>query len=195
MSITAQDVQKLRSACSVGMMEAKKALTEADGDFEKAVEILRKQGSAKAAKKADRETSQGRIHSYIHGEGKIGVLVEISCETDFVARNEGFVAFCNDVAMHIAAMSPTYLVPEEVSAEVIAKETDIVKEQNPGKPEEVMAKIVQGKLEKFYEETCLMNQRFIKDEDMSIRDLLESQIQTIGENMKVRRFARFELGI
>lgn len=195
MSITAQDVQKLRSACSVGMMEAKKALTEADGDFNKAVELLRKQGAAKAAKKADRETSQGRVHSYIHGEGKIGVLVEISCETDFVARNEAFVSLCNDVAMHIAAMSPSYTFPEEVPAEVIAKESEIVKEQNPGKPEEVMAKIVEGKLQKFYEETCLMNQRFIKDEDMSIKDLLESKILSIGENMKIRRFARFELGI
>ncbi|EKE25238.1 MAG: hypothetical protein ACD_5C00241G0002 [uncultured bacterium] len=195
MSITAQDVQKLRAACSVGMMEAKKALTEADGNFDKAIELLRKQGAAKAAKKADRETSQGRIHSYIHGEGKIGVLVEVSCETDFVARNEGFVSFCNDIAMHIAAMSPLYLVPEEIAAEIIAKETEIVKEQNAGKPEEVMNKIIEGKLQKYYEEMCLMNQRFIKDEDMTIKDLLESKILSIGENMKVRRFARFELGI
>ena len=149
MSITAQDVQKLRAACSVGMMEAKKALTEADGNFDKAIELLRKQGAAKAAKKADRETSQGRIHSYIHGEGKIGVLVEVSCETDFVARNEGFVSFCNDIAMHIAAMSPLYLVPEEIAAEIIAKETEIVKEQNAGKPEEVMNKIIEGKLQKY----------------------------------------------
>jgi elongation factor Ts len=195
MSISAQDVQKLRAACSVGMMEAKKALTEAEGDFDKAVELLRKAGAAKAAKKADREMSQGRVHSYIHGEGRVGVLIEISSETDFVARNEAFVAFCNDVAMHIAAMSPLYLSREEVPGEVVAKEIEIVKEQNIGKPEEVMTKIVEGKLEKYYEEVCLLDQKFIKDEDMTIAKLVESKILTIGENMKIRRFSRYELGL
>ncbi|MBU4315593.1 translation elongation factor Ts [Patescibacteria group bacterium] len=195
MSITAQDVQKLRASCSVGMMEAKKALTEAGGDFDKAVELLRKQGSAKAAKKADREMSQGRVHSYIHGEGRIGVLVEISCETDFVARNEAFVEFCNDVAMHTAAMSPIYLTREEIPAEIIAKEVEIVKEQNVGKPEQVMEKIVEGKLEKYYEEMCLVDQKFIKDEDMTIAQLVESKILSIGENIKIKRFCRFELGV
>ncbi len=195
MSITAQDVQRLRSACSVGMMEAKKALSEAEGDFDKAVEILRKSGAAKAAKKADREMSQGRVHAYIHGEGRVGVLVEISSETDFVARNEAFVEFCNDVAMHIAAMSPLYLSREEVPANVIAKESDIVKEQNAGKPEDVLEKIVEGKLEKYYEEVCLLDQKFIKDEDMTIAKLVEGKILSIGENMKIKRFSRFELGM
>lgn len=195
MSITAQDVQKLRAACSVGMMEAKNALSEADGDFDKAVEILRKAGAAKAAKKADREMSQGRVHAYVHGEGRVGVLVEISSETDFVARNEAFVALCNDIAMHIAAMSPLYLSREEVPGDVIAKEKEIVIEQNAGKPENVMEKIVEGKLEKYYEETCLLDQRFIKDEDLTIAKLMESKILSIGENMKIKRFARFELGM
>jgi len=195
MSISAQDVQKLRSACSVGMMEAKNALTESEGDFDKAIEILRKSGAAKAAKKADREMSQGRVHAYIHGGGRVGVLVSISSETDFVARNEAFVEFCNDVAMHIAAMTPLYLSREEVPAEVVAKEIEIVKEQNVGKPEEVMAKIVEGKIEKYYEEVCLLDQKFIKDEDVTIAKLVEGKILTIGENMKIQKFARFELGI
>ncbi len=194
MSISAQDVQKLRASCSVGMMEAKKALTDANGDFEKAVELLRIQGSAKAAKKAQREMSQGRVHSYVHGEGRIGVLVEISCETDFVARNEAFINFCNDVAMHIAAMNPLFLTSENVPSELIAKEIEIVKEQNAGKPEQVMEKIVEGKMAKYYEEMCLINQKFIKDEDITIGQLLESKILSIGENMKIKRFCRFELG-
>lgn len=195
MSISAQDVQKLRSACSVGMMEAKKALTEAEGDFDKAVELLRKAGAAKAAKKADREMAQGRVHAYIHGEGRVGVLLEISSETDFAARNEAFIDFCNDVAMHIAAMTPLYLSREEVPAEVVAKEAEIVKEQNAGKPAEVLEKIVEGKLEKYYEEACLLDQKFIKDEDITIAKLVESKILSIGENMKIKRFSRFELGM
>jgi elongation factor Ts len=194
MSISAQDVQKLRASCSVGMMEAKKALTDANGDFQKAVELLRIQGSAKAAKKAEREMGQGRVHSYIHGGGRIGVLVEISCETDFVSRNEAFISFCNDVAMHIAAMNPLYLTRENVPQELIAKEVEIVKEQNAGKPEQVMEKIVEGKMAKFYEEMCLVDQKFIKDEDITIAQLVESKILSIGENMKIKRFCRFELG-
>lgn len=178
----------------VGLMHAKKALTEADGDFDKAADALRKAGAARAAKKADRETTEGRVHCYSHGNGKIGTMVKISCETDFVARNEAFIEMCNDIAMHIAAMSPLYLSREDVPEDVLAKEAEIVKEQNAGKPADILEKIVEGKLEKYYEEVCLLDQKFIKDEDMTIRQLLESKIATLGENMKITGFSRLQIG-
>ena len=178
----------------VGLMHAKKALTEADGDFDKAADALRKAGAARAAKKADRETTEGRVHCYSHGNGKIGTMVKISCETDFVARNEAFIEMCNDIAMHIASMSPLYLSREDVPEDVLAKEAEIVKEQNAGKPADILEKIVEGKLEKYYEEVCLLDQKFIKDEDMTIRQLLESKIATLGENMKITGFSRLQIG-
>lgn len=196
MNITAADVSKLRKMTGVGMMEAKKALVESEGDIDKAIEGLRKRGAAKAAKKADRETSEGRVHTYTHNTGKIGVMVEVQCETDFVARNEAFVSLCNDIAMHIAAMTPDYLTREEVPAEAIEKEKEILAEQlrNEGKPEEMLEKILEGKLNKFYSEICLMEQSFIKDEDKTLTQLMESSVLELGENMRITRFVRFQIG-
>ncbi|MFH1712136.1 MAG: translation elongation factor Ts [Patescibacteria group bacterium] len=196
MDIKASDVAKLRKMTGVGMMEAKGALEEAACDFDQAIEVLRKRGAAKAAKKAERETAEGRVHCYTHSNGRIGVVVEILCETDFVARNELFISFCNDLAMHIAAMSPLYLSSDEIPADVVAKETEIFKEQllNEGKPSDMLDKIVEGKLNKWYEEVCLLNQRFIKDEDLSIEELLQQKILSIGENIKIGRFTRIQLG-
>lgn len=196
MSITASDVAKLRSMTGAGMMEAKKALTESDGDFDAAIDILRKKGAAKAAKKSDRETSEGRVHSYTHSNGKIGVSVEVLCETDFVARNEAFIELCNDIALHITAMTPLYTSREDVPEEIVAKEKEIIKEQllNEGKPEEMLEKITEGKLNKYFEDVVLLEQPFVKDEDMTIQALLESKIQSLGENLQVGRFSRFEIG-
>jgi elongation factor Ts len=196
MAINASDVSKLRQMTGVGMMEAKKALEEVGGDIDKAVEELRKRGAAKAAKKAERETSEGRVHCYSHSTGKIGVLVEVLCETDFVARNEAFVELCNDIAMHIAAMSPLYLSREDVPADILAKETDIIKEQlaGEGKPAEMIEKIAEGKLGKFYEEVCLLEQKFIKDESFTIKGLLEDKVLSLGENLKISKFSRMQIG-
>ncbi len=194
MTINASDVAKLRQMTGVGMMEAKKALTETDGNIEKAIEALRKSGAARAAKRADRATSEGRVHCYTHGNGRIGVMVEVLSETDFVSRNESFIELCNDIAMHIAAMSPLYLKPEDVPTEVVAKEKEIAVEQNIGKPADVIKKILEGKIGKYFEDVCLLNQKFIKDEDVTIAQLMESKIASIGENLKINRFARFEIG-
>jgi elongation factor Ts len=195
MTITAADVSKLRKMTGVGMMEAKKALVESEGDFDKAIEGLRKRGAAKAAKKADRETSEGRVHTYTHSTGKIGVMVEVQCETDFVARNEAFISLCNDIAMHIAAMSPDYLTREEVPAETIEKEKEILAEQlrGEGKPEEMLEKILVGKMDKYYSEICLMEQDFIKDEDKTLQQLMEGSVLELGENMRITRFERFQI--
>jgi len=196
MSIDAKTVVELRKMTGAGMMDAKRALEATDGDIQKAADELRKKGMAKAAKRAERTTGEGRVHSYIHSNGKIGVLVEVLCETDFVARNEGFQTFCNDVAMHIAAADPLYLTREDVPAEVVTKEKEMVaaelKEQ--GKPEEMIEKISEGKMSKYYEEVCLMEQKFIKDEDSTIEQLLTDKIATIGENMQIGRFCRFQIG-
>lgn len=196
MSISASDVAKLRQLTGVGMMEAKKALEETGGDVEKAIEELRKRGAAKAAKKSERVTGEGRVHSYTHGTGKIGVMVEVLCETDFVARNEAFINFCSDLAMHIAASSPLYVSREEVPADMVEKEKAILTEMlvAEGKPADMLEKIVEGKLNKFYEDMCLLEQRFIKDEDLTIQKFLESKIASLGENMKINRFARFQIG-
>ena len=196
MDIKASDVAQLRKMTGVGMMEAKKALQQTNGDIEKAIEELRKAGAAKAAKKAERTTAEGRTHCYTHSNGKIGVVVEVLCETDFVARNEAFIEMCNDIAMHIAAMRPLYLDHEEVPQEVLAKEKEILKEQllKEGKPEDMLEKILEGKIAKYYEEVCLLDQKFIKDEDLSIKELVEKKILSIGENMKINRFARLEIG-
>jgi len=193
MNITAKDVAELRNMTGAGMMDAKKALEETSGDLEKAAQYLREKGMAKAAKKSDRETSEGRVHAYIHSNAKLGAMVEILCETDFVARNEAFIEFCNDVAMHVSATEPLYLTREDVPADIVEKERSIyVKEmENQSKPADVIEKIVEGKLNKWYSEIVLMEQPFIKDEDLTIEEFVKSKIASLGENMAIRRFARF----
>jgi elongation factor Ts len=196
MEISASLVKELREKTGAGMMDCKKALSETSGDFEKAVEYLRKKGIASAAKKAGRATKEGAVASYIHGEGKVGVLVEINCETDFVARTEQFRTFVKDVSMHIAAAMPQWVRPEEVPAGVVAKEKEIAvaQMQASGKPAAVLEKIAEGKIKKFYEDTCLMQQAFVKDPNKSIEQLLKETIATLGENISIRRFTRYALG-
>jgi len=196
MEITATMVKELRDVTSAGMMECKKALTEAEGNVDKAVDILRERGLAAAAKKAGRIASEGIVEAYIHSGGRIGVLLEVNCETDFVAKNEKFLSFVKDIAMHIAATNPTYISKDEVSAEVIEKEREILKIQalNEGKPEKIIEKMVDGRISKFYEENCLLEQFFIKDPDKRIIDVLNGMIATIGEKISIRRFTRYERG-
>lgn len=194
--ITASAVAELREMTGAGMMDAKKALVEVDGDLQKAADLLRKNGIIKAGKKADRLTNEGRVHSYVHGTGKVGVLVEVLCETDFVARNEGFVALCNDLAMHIAASAPLYVTRTEVPIEMVEKEKEMYAAEMEGqaKPAEIVAKIVEGKLNKFFADVCLMEQAFIKDEDKTVEEFVKGKVATLGENIQVRRFARLNLG-
>jgi len=193
--ISASAVKDLREKTGAGMMECKKALTDAAGDFEKAIDILRQKGLASAAKKSSRSASQGLIGSYIHMD-KIGVMVEVNCETDFVARTDDFQGLVKDVAMHIAAANPTYLSREDVTQDVIEREKEIYRAQVEGKPAQVVDKIVEGKLEKFYTDTCLLDQIFVKDPDgkKKIKDLVTEKIAKLGENILIRRFARFQLG-
>jgi elongation factor Ts len=198
--ITAAMIKDLRERTGAGMADCKKALQEVDGDVEKAIDFLRKKGLAKAAKKAGREATEGAVVSYIHAGGKIGVLVEINCETDFVARNEDFVAFTRDVAMQIAAMNPTVVRKEDVSEESIAKEREVRIEQakidpkNAGKPEAVLGKILEGQISKWVKEQALLDQPFVKDPNKTIEQLQQELVAKIGENIKIRRFVRFELG-
>ena len=194
--IPASVVKELREKTGAGMMDCKKALSETGGDLEKAIEFLREKGLAAAAKKAGRIAAEGLVESYIHMGGKIGVLIEVNCETDFVARTDEFRAFVRDVAMQVAATNPTYLSREEVPQEILDKEKDILKAQalNEGKPEKVIEKIVSGRVEKFYAENCLLEQTFIRDTDKTITDLLKDKIAKIGENINIRRFVRFEMG-
>ncbi len=195
MEITSQQVKKLRERTGIGMMECKKALEEAGGDTDKACTILRKKGFARAEKKAERTTSAGLIGSYIHMNGKIGVLVEVGCESDFVARNEEFQALVKNIALHIAAANPKYLAPEDIPAVILDEEKDIVREQfkDSKKPAEVVEKIIQGKLGKFYEEVCLLDQPFIKDDKVTIKHMIQSHIAKFGENIRINRFSRFEI--
>ncbi len=196
MEISASSVKELREKTGAGMMDCKKALTEAGGDFAKAEEWLRQKGLAAAAKKASRVASEGAVGSYVHMGGKIGVLVEVNCETDFVARNEVFQAFVKDVAMHVAASAPLYLKRDEVPADVIEKERAIYREQlrEQGKPEKVWDKIIEGKLEKFFKDACLVDQPFVKDPDKSIQQLTTDLVAKIGENVQIRRYVRYQLG-
>jgi elongation factor Ts len=196
MEVNATMIKDLRERTGAGMADCKKALTEVSGDMEKAVDYLRAKGLAKAAKKAGREATEGAVVSYIHGGGRIGVLVEINCETDFVARNEDFVAFTKDVAMQIAAMAPQFVRREEVSDDVIVREKSVLleKAKESGKPEPVMQKMVDGQLSKWLKEICLLDQAFVKNPDKTIDQLQQELIAKIGENIKVRRFVRFELG-
>ena len=195
MAITAAMVKELREKSGAGMMDCKKALTETNGDMDRAVDFLREKGLASVAKKSSRIASEGIVESYVHG-GRIGVLVEVNSETDFVAKNEEFQNFVKDIAMQIAAVAPKYVSREEVPAEEVEHEKNVLTEQARGenKPEHIIEKMVQGRLEKFYEEICLLDQDFIKDSDKKIRDILNDLIAKIGENIKIRRFVRYEVG-
>ena len=196
MAITAAQVKELREATGVGMMECKKALTECDGNMEKAMEWLRKKGIASAEKKAGRVAAEGVVESYIHMGGRIGVLIEVNCETDFVAKTPEFKSFVRDIAMHIAAANPSFLDRTEVPNETLDKEREILRAQalNEGKPEKIVDRMVEGRVEKFYKENCLVDQAFIKNPDMTIAQYVNERIQQTGENIKIRRFVRYEMG-
>jgi elongation factor Ts len=194
--VTATMIKDLRERTGAGMADCKKALVECDGDMEKSIDFLRAKGLAKAAKKAGREATEGAVVSYIHGGGRIGVLVEINCETDFVARNEDFVGFTKDVAMQIAAMGPQFVRRDEVAEDVVARERAVLvaKAVESGKPEAIAQKMVEGQLSKWLKDICLLDQPFVKNPDKTIDQLQQELIAKIGENIKIRRFARFELG-
>lgn len=189
-------VKELREKTGAGILDCQKALSESGNNIDKAIDYLRQKGLAAAQKKAGRETNQGLVHAYIHAGGKIGVLIEVNCETDFVARNEQFKTFVNDLALQVAASSPSYVRREEISADIVTKERSIYEGQAKelGKPPAAWPKIIDGKLEKFYQENCLLEQAFIKEPSVTIKDLLAQQIAKIGENMNVRRFIRYQLG-
>lgn len=194
--ITAQMVKEIRDRTGAPFIDCKKALEEVGGDFDKAIEILKIKGVAKASKKVGRETPEGTIVTYVHAGGKIGVMVEVNCETDFVARNDDFQAFAKEVAMQIAASNPRYVSREEVPEAELEKEKEIMKAQviESGKPAEIADKIAEGKIEKFFEENCLIDQVYIRDSKVKINDLLQALIAKVGENIKVRRFTRYQLG-
>lgn len=196
MEITAKMVKALRDKTNAGMMDCKAALAETAGDMDKAVDYLRQKGLMTARKRAGRATSEGVIHTYIHSNSKLGVMVEVNCETDFVAKNEQFNEFAHNVAMHIAASNPICLTADAIPADVMAKEREIYKAQalESGKPENIVEKIVDGRMKKFYTEVCLLEQPYVKDPDITIKDLLNQTIASIGENIQIRRFARFLLG-
>ncbi len=200
MEISANAVKELREKTGAGMMDCKNALTENNGDFEKAVEFLRKKGLSAAAKKSSRTASEGSVASYIHSNGKIGVLLEVNCETDFVARNEQFQTFVKDLAMHIAAANPKYVRPDEVDSNDIAKEKEIFLAQmnqdpkNANKPANVMEKIIEGKVQKYVDEVCLVKQPFVKNPDKTVEALLTDMIAKTGENIVIKRFVRYQLG-
>ena len=196
MAISASDVKALREATGAGMMDCKKALTEADGNIEKATEILREKGLAAAAKKSGRIAAEGVVASYIHMGGKIGVLVEVNCETDFVAKTDQFQSFVRDGAMQIAAANPQYLSSEDVPKDTIEKEKEILRIQalNEGKPEKIVNNMVEGRIKKYFKEVCLLEQPFVKDSDKTIADYVKEQIAALGENITIRRFTRYEMG-
>lgn len=195
MTIDPKIVKQLREQTGAGMMDAKRALEEAGSDLAKAGDLLRKQGLLKAAKKSERTTGQGLVHTYIHAGGKIGAMVEVLCETDFVARNEQFKEFVHNLAMQIAAASPLYVSPEDIPEEILAREKEMAAEEFAGKdkPQDVIDKIVEGKLGKYYSEVCLLKQPFIKDEDMTIEEHLKNTIAKLGENIQIKKFVRFAL--
>ena len=196
MDITASMVKELRDKTSSGMMDCKEALAASGGDLDKAVEYLRKKGLSAATKRSSRATKNGMVESYIHMGGKIGVMVEVNCETDFVGKTDNFKEMVKDIAMHIAAANPTYLSPEDIPEDVMEGERGIYRDQAlaSGKPEKVIDRIIDGKINKFYEEVCLLNQKFVKDMDITIQTLVNNMIANTGENIVVRRFARFQLG-
>ena len=195
-TVPAQLVKELRERTGAGFNDCRAALLEAKGDIEQAINVLRKKGQAAAQKKAQREASEGLVGHYIHAGGKIGVIVEVNCESDFVARTDDFQRLCHEIAMHIAALDPRYVRREEVTQEILDREREIYREQAraTGKPDPVIEKIVAGKMEKFYEETCLYEQHFIKDESVTIREMIDQMIAKLGENISVRRFVRLKVG-
>ncbi|MGB4704278.1 MAG: translation elongation factor Ts [Candidatus Saccharicenans sp.] len=194
--IKAEQVKALRDRTGIGMMECKEALQEAGGDMEKAIEILRKKGYARAQEKAERTAADGIIGAYVHATNRIGVLIEVNCETDFVARNEEFKELVKNLAMQVAASNPKYISPEDIPAEVIEKEKEIIRAQlqDANKPPHIIEKIVEGKLAKFYEEVCLLDQPYIRDDKMKVKDLVNMHISKFGENIRIKRFVRFEIG-
>ena len=194
--VSPAEVKALRERTGAGMMDCKKALQESNGDVERAIEYLRKRGLATAAKRAGKAANQGLVHAYIHGGGRLGVLIEVNCETDFVAKTEDFQELVHNLAMQVAASRPEYVAREDVPEEVIAKEKEILREQalNEGKPEKIVDKIITGRLEKFYQEVCLMEQPFIKDMDRTVQDLINEIVGKLGEKIVVRRFVRYEVG-
>ena len=196
MKITTQMIKELRDATGAGVLEAKKILEQVEGDFDKAVDELRKKGAARAAKRADREASEGIVELYTHPGNRLGVMVELNCETDFVARNEQFIALAHDLALHIAASAPRYISKDEVAQEELDRELSVLRDQAlaEGRPQAVVDKIIEGRMRKFYEEVCLLEQPFFKDESVTINQLIVDNIRTIGENIRVRRFARYALG-
>lgn len=196
MKIPTQMIKDLRKATGAGILEAKQILEKTGGDFDKAVDELRKKGAARAAKRADREASEGVIELYTHPGNRIGVILELNCETDFVARNDAFKSLAHDLALHIAAMSPAYLSKEDVPTEDLEREVSVLRDQalSEGRPAAIVEKIVDGRVRKFYEETCLLEQPFVKDEKVKISELITETIRVTGENIKVRRFSRYELG-
>lgn len=196
MEITAKMVKELRDSTGAGMMDCKKALKETEGNFEKAVEHLREMGIAKASKKEGRQTAEGVIANYVHPGDKLAVMVEVNCETDFVARTDNFKSFCRDIAMHIAASNPVCVSRDEIDSEMLKKEREIYKQQalNEGKSEKIIDKIVDGKIEKYYSEVVLLEQPFVKDNEVSVEEHLKRMIGSLGENMTIKRFARFRLG-
>lgn len=196
MEITTEMIKELRAATGAGILDCRKALQEANGDFDKAVDYLRQKGLAKAAKRASREASEGTIELYSHGNGRVGVMVEVNCETDFVARSEAFRNLAHEIALQIAAASPRYIRPEDVPAEELEREKEVARQRalEEGKPEQVIERIVEGRLKKFYEETCLLNQPYIRDDSITVEQLIMQNVASIGENILVRRFARWELG-
>jgi len=196
MGITASEVKELREKTGAGMMDCKKVLTEANGDMEKAIELLREKGLAAAVKKSSRIAAEGVVDSYIHMGGKIGVLLEVNCETDFVAKTDEFKALVKDIAMQIAAANPKYLRKEDVDTAELDKEKEILRAQalNEGKPEKIVDKMVEGRIQKYFKEVCLLEQPFVKDPDKSVQDLVTEKIAKIGENISVRRFVRYEMG-
>lgn len=196
MDITAEMVKELRQRTGIGVMECKKALKESKGDIEKAIVILRKKGYARAKDKMSRDTAEGIVGSYIHLNGKIGVLIEVNCESDFVSRNDEFKELVKNIAIHIAASAPEYLSSEDIPLEVLEEEKEIIREQfkDSKKPPEIIEKIIQGKIGKFNEEVCLLDQPYIKDDKISIKELVASHVAKFGENIRIKKFARFELG-
>lgn len=194
--IKAEQVKELRDRTGAGMMDCKKALQETEGDIEKAIDVLRTKGLAKAAKKAGRVASEGTVTSYIHGGGRIGVMVEVNCETDFVGKTDEFKALAYNIAMHIAASNPQYLERSQVPEDVLQREKDVLSAQarEEGKPEKVIEKMVQGRIDKFYKENCLLDQQYVKDPDITVQELVLNYVAKLGENISVRRFARYELG-
>lgn len=196
MAVSAKQVAELRARTGAGMMDCKRALEESGGDLERAAELLREWGMAAAAKKAGRETAEGLVHAYIHGQGRIGVLIEVNCETDFVAATEDFRRLVNELAMQVAATNPQYVRREDVPAEVVEGKREILRKQAEaeGKPAHIVEKIVEGRLEKFFSEVCLEEQPYIRDDSITVGDLIKQAIAKLGENIRVRRFVRFELG-